>query len=46
MFGFGVLISESFTEEAAIQSADVKIPEHQTSVTEMPTALSERSIAG
>lgn len=40
------LISEFFSEEAAVQSADVKIPEHQTSATEMPTALSESSIAG
>lgn len=39
-------MSEFFSEEAAIQSADVKIPEYQTSITEMPTALSESSIAG
>lgn len=40
------LISEFFSEEAAIQSADFRIPEYQTSITEMPTALSETSIAG
>lgn len=43
MFGFDALISESSTEDASIQSADAKIPEHQTSLTEMLTALSESS---
>lgn len=46
MFGFGVVTSESFSEDALIQSADVKIPEHQPSVTEALTALSEGSIGG
>lgn len=46
MFGFGALNSESFSEDASIQTADVKIPEHQTSVIKMLTALSESSSGG